>query len=159
MALAGWGVLEGAEITWRASLKGCTCAARAGGAAQEERLSMLGVNCGAAAAHHSVPWAVGPALTLLCPLPRFLQPHDTGHVHTDVFLPGLLDLWPDSVCRGLHPLPADRGSLGEALWHLPVLPDQGLGECCQASPGTLPSSLPAGLVARSDSVPGAGWKL
>lgn len=81
-------------------------------------------------AHHRVPCAVGPALIVFCPHPRFLQPHDTGHVHTDVFLPGLLDLRPDSVCRSLHPLPADRGSLGEALWHLPVLPNQGLGESC-----------------------------
>ena len=59
---------------------------------------------------------------------RFLQPHDAGHVHTDVFLPGLLDLRPHGVRRGLHPLPADRRCLGETLRHLSVLPDQRLGE-------------------------------
>lgn len=73
---------------------------------------------------------------------RFLQPHDTGHVHPDVFLPGLLDVWPHGVCRGLHPFSADRCCLGTAVWHLPVLPEQGLGECLMRRGGAAPRCPP-----------------
>uniref|UniRef100_A0A8B9TUG7 Secreted protein n=1 Tax=Anas platyrhynchos TaxID=8839 RepID=A0A8B9TUG7_ANAPL len=38
-------------------------------------------------------------------------------------------VWPHGVGGGLHPFPADRRCLGEAVRHLPVLPDQGLSEC------------------------------
>lgn len=48
---------------------------------------------------------------------RFLQSRDLGNLHHHLLLPGLLDIWPDRVRRGLHPLAAHWRRLGPALWH------------------------------------------
>lgn len=52
---------------------------------------------------------------------RILQPIDAGFVHSDIFLPGVLDLRPGGVRGSLHPIPAHRSSLGEAVWNTAVL--------------------------------------
>lgn len=52
---------------------------------------------------------------------RNLQSSDAGLVHSDLFLPGVLDLWPGSVCWSLYPISTNRSSLGPIVWNTPVL--------------------------------------
>lgn len=59
---------------------------------------------------------------------RLLQPCDPRPLHPRLLFPGLLDLWADSVCRRLHPIPAYWGRLGSAFRHLIVLCHWGRGK-------------------------------
>lgn len=49
---------------------------------------------------------------------RNLQSFDSGSVHPDLLLPGLLDLRPGRVRWGLHPVAAHWCGLGAAVWNI-----------------------------------------